>query len=71
MAAAACLNRPDLDWFDLDCGLDAALTVCHSCAVITDCLNYAIALELTDGVWGGMWGYGLRQLITRRGTHAG
>jgi hypothetical protein len=66
MLDAACQHRPDLDWFDVDCGLNAAITVCHSCPVITDCLNYAIHEKLTDGVWGGLWGYPLKQLVTRR-----
>ena len=71
MVDAACQHRPDLDWFDIDCGLDAAIAVCHTCPVITDCLNYAIDLKLTDGVWGGLWGYRLGVLTRRRGKGGG
>jgi WhiB family transcriptional regulator, redox-sensing transcriptional regulator len=66
MTQAGCLGRTDLDWFDLDCGLDAAIAVCHTCPVITDCLNYAIKHDLTDGVWGGLWGQQLTKLVRRR-----
>jgi WhiB family redox-sensing transcriptional regulator len=71
MADAACQDRPDLDWFDLDCGLNEAIAVCHTCPVMTDCLNYAIEENLTDGVWGGLWGYRLGQLIRKRGRGTG
>jgi hypothetical protein len=58
---AACIQRPDLDWFDVDCNLEACLNVCRTCPVTTECLDEAIALETTDGVWGGYWGYRLVQ----------
>ena len=65
---AACARRPDLDWFDLDCNLEACLTVCRSCTVRRDCLAEAIRLDVPpDGVWGGVWGYGLVQAKRDRG----
>ena len=63
---AACATRPDLDWFDLDCNLQACLTVCASCPVRDDCLDEAIRLDVpVDGVWGGLWGYGLHEAKKR------
>jgi hypothetical protein len=59
MDDAACRQRPDLDWFDLDCNLEACLHVCLTCQVADDCLNYAIDIGAIDGLWGGEWGYRL------------
>jgi hypothetical protein len=56
---AACTKRLDLDWFDLDCNLQACLDVCRTCTVRTECLDEAIAVETNDGIWGGYWGYHL------------
>ena len=69
MNHAACRQRDDLDWFDLDCHLNAVLEVCAICPVGDACLDYAIRNELTDGVWGGEWGYRLQHYIKqgRRG----
>ena len=67
--AAACARRADLDWFDLDCNLEACLAVCRSCTVRDDCLDEAIRLDVpVDGVWGGLWGYGLHDAKRRRVT---
>ena len=62
---AACAQRPDLDWFDLDCYLEAALRVCLTCQVADECLDYAVRHQLRDGVWGGEWGYRLGDYIDR------
>ena len=61
MDHAACRHRSDLDWFDLDCYLEACLNVCVTCPVADDCLNYALNNGLHDGVWGGEWGYRLKE----------
>jgi WhiB family redox-sensing transcriptional regulator len=53
---AACAQHPDLDWFDTDCQLEAAVTICRSCPVQTDCLAYAVEHSQYDGIWGGLWG---------------
>lgn len=72
MNQAACLNRNDLDWFDLDCNLEPCLTICTTCPVATPCLTYAIRNDCGEGVWGGEWGYRLDQYIKQgRGRHAG
>ena len=70
---AACKDRPDLDWFDLDCNLQSALKVCMTCPVADDCLDYAIRHNCYAGLWGGEGGYRLRDLITpgRRGRLRG
>jgi len=71
MDRAACRHRPDLDWFDLDCNLEACLNVCVTCPVADECLDYAIRHSCYEGLWGGEWGYRLRDLIRqgRRGRH--
>jgi len=66
MDDAACAARPDLDYFDDECGLQEAVTVCHSCPVMDRCLDYAIVTRPTDGVWGGLWGDQLQAMIRRR-----
>ena len=66
---AACATRPDLDWFDLDCNLEACLNVCKTCTVRTQCLDEAKKLETNDGIWGGVWGYRLVQ--AKRGRYQG
>ena len=69
MDDAACRHRPDLDWFDLDCNLEACLHVCLTCPVGDECLDYAVRNNLTEGVWGGEWGYRLQGYIDQGGTH--
>ena len=59
MDRAACRDRADLDWFDLDCTLQAAVNVCLACTVADDCYEYARKHKLDEGVWGGVWGYHL------------
>jgi WhiB family transcriptional regulator, redox-sensing transcriptional regulator len=66
MDDAACAGHDDLDYFDLDCGLEAALTLCVTCPVGDQCLDYAIKHKLTDGIWGGEWGDSLARLVGRR-----
>jgi ribonuclease I len=67
----ACTQRPDLDWFDIDCNLEACINVCRSCTVQTQCLDEAIRIDAIDGIWGGVWGYRLVQAKRGRrgGTH--
>ncbi len=69
MDRAACRLRPDLDWFDLDCQLQACIDVCAECPVGDECLDYAIQIDARDGVWGGEWGYRLYAYVKqgRRG----
>ena len=73
MHDAACRRRPDLDWFDTSCSLQAILEICVTCPVGDQCLNYAITIEAEDGVWGGEWGYRLQNYVRqgRRGGRGG
>ena len=63
---AACATRQELDWFDIDCNLQACLNVCRQCGVTDQCLDEAIRLEADDGVWAGVWGYRLLKAKQRR-----
>jgi WhiB family redox-sensing transcriptional regulator len=63
---AACADRPDLDWFDLDCYLMPTLAICATCPVADECLDYAITHHCIDGLWGGEWGYRLIQQVRAR-----
>ena len=67
MDRAACRHRPDLDWFDLDCNLEACLNVCVTCPVADACLAYAIKHKADEGMWGGEWGYRLRHYLRQGG----
>lgn len=55
MERAACANS-DIDVFFPSQGDDTrtAKAICDGCPVRTDCLDYAIAHNLTHGVWGGL-----------------
>ena len=68
MQHAACRQRPDLDWFDLHCNAQACYAVCLTCPVVKRCLDYAVDNELTFGMWGGVWGYRLLDLVEGRGS---
>jgi ribonuclease I len=71
---AACANHDHLDWFDMDCGIQQTLAICHSCTVKTECLNVAIKHRYLEGIWGGLHGRRLYAAVTRhrrnRGAHA-
>ena len=66
MERAACVGRLDIDYFDIDCSLQAALETCAVCPVGDVCLDYAIEHNLTDGVWGGAWGDELIGIVKAR-----
>lgn len=66
MVKAACQHHPDTDWFDTECGLQAAATVCYGCPVKSDCLDYAVKIRAEDGVWAGLWGQQLQAMIAHR-----
>lgn len=67
---AACTTRTDLDWFDLDCYLQACLEICSTCPVANECLEYAIRHDIREGLWGGEWGYRLIDHV-KRGVRRG
>lgn len=67
MEDAACRQRPDLDWFDIDCNLEPCLATCAICPVANECLNYAVRNGIRDGLWGGEWGHRLERAVQRGG----
>lgn len=60
---AACIGNEHLDWFDLDCNLQQTLQICYGCDVKTQCLQLAITNQLYEGVWGGLYGKHLAQMV--------
>ena len=71
MAEAACQGRTDLDWFDVDCNLQACLTICMTCPVADECYQYALELEVDEGIWGGAWGVHLATSAVLRRRRGG
>lgn len=67
MKQAACKDQTDVDWFDTGCGLQAAATICYSCPVANDCLEYAVTIDVEDGIWAGLWGDQLKAMKAARG----
>ena len=65
---AACAGA-DSDLFfpvgDEDPRIEAAKAVCEACPAQEACLQYALATNQTDGVWGGMTGTERRRLRRR------
>jgi WhiB family transcriptional regulator, redox-sensing transcriptional regulator len=54
---AACAGLETEDFFagpDDQPAIDAAKAICATCEVRVPCLEYAIAGELTVGIWGGL-----------------
>ena len=51
---AACLEYPDVEFFpDRGQSSAPAKAVCARCSVRTECLAFALDLDIRDGVWGG------------------
>ena len=63
---AKCANHSELDFFDLDCGLQESLALCKGCTVQTQCLNVAIDHRYIEGIWGGLYGKPLYAAVTAR-----
>ena len=54
MAAGACRDADPSVFFPNDgVGVEVARTICKRCSVRAQCLDYAIALHIEHGVWGG------------------
>ena len=52
---AACVGEPVALWFVDERLADTAKTICRTCPVQTDCLNYAFEhREFEHGIYGGM-----------------
>ena len=67
MGQALCLRRTDVEFFP-EHGRRAApaKVVCHSCPVQLQCLDYSVANEIHDGVWGGLSAQERAPIIMRR-----
>jgi len=63
---ALCRQHPDIDWFDTECGLMAAASICYRCPVKSECLDYAVETRAEDGIWAGLWGKQLEAMIDHR-----
>ena len=51
---AACVEHPEIDWFPAKGATTAAAkAVCRGCLVRAECLEYALELDIRDGIWGG------------------
>jgi hypothetical protein len=54
---AACLDSNPDWWFPLpgaSTQYDQAKAICDRCPVKAECLNYALALDMRHGMWGGL-----------------
>lgn len=78
MQDAACRPHPT-DWWFPKRGepVQQAKTICYTCPVRLDCLNYALNIPGIQGIWGGMSGRERRDIRSkpskpiRHGTPAG
>ena len=69
MADGLCLKFDyDLCYPEKKARIADAKKVCAMCPVRTDCLNWAIEHDETEGVWGGMGPAERRKEIKRRRT---
>ncbi len=67
MQEGLCTRRPDIDFFPgKGRRAAAAKVVCQQCSVQLPCLDYAIANEIVDGVWGGLSPQERSTIILRR-----
>lgn len=48
-----------------------AKAICASCPVRDECLEYALRIRETHGIWGGLNEFERRQLLRRRALRAG
>jgi WhiB family redox-sensing transcriptional regulator len=61
---ALCLEYPDVDYFPASAVLaKPAQAVCRQCLVREECLAYAVAEGITQGVWGGLTGAQRRRTL--------
>jgi WhiB family transcriptional regulator, redox-sensing transcriptional regulator len=67
MAQGACRATPEVDFFPNDgAGVAAAQKVCANCPVRRPCLEFALDLAITHGVWGGTSDRQRQRMRTRR-----
>jgi WhiB family redox-sensing transcriptional regulator len=67
MAAGECRNHPPATFFPSDgVGVDRARKICGGCAVIDQCLEYALENRIDHGVWGATSERERRRILKRR-----
>lgn len=70
MVRGACRGKSELFFLDkgenLKAGVQTARSICAICDVRTECLDYAIAMNESIGIWGGMGRNELRAERRRR-----
>ena len=68
---AACRNL-DVEMFfpDSEADVGPALSVCATCPVRTECLDWAIATRQHDGIWGGTTESERKRIRRRRAAGA-
>jgi WhiB family transcriptional regulator, redox-sensing transcriptional regulator len=66
---AKCVDLPRATFFPSDgVGVEVAKRVCASCPVRSQCLEYALANRVMNGVWGGASERERRRMARRRGA---
>jgi len=53
-------------WFPTDGAAAVAVAVCGRCPVRVDCLEYALANRIEDGIWGGESAPARRRIARQR-----
>jgi hypothetical protein len=54
-ARASCVAFPEYDWFsDVPAEIAACADICGACVVRSECLAFALAGRIRDGIWGGL-----------------
>jgi WhiB family redox-sensing transcriptional regulator len=67
MADGNCRMYPPATFFPSDgAGVDKARRICATCAVTTQCLEYALDHRIEHGVWGGCSERERRRILKRR-----
>lgn len=67
MRYAACRDHSPARYFPSDgVGVELAKRTCLECCVRANCLEYALALRIDHGVWGGASERERRRILRRR-----
>jgi len=63
---SACRDKdPDLFFAETKSGEKTAMSICHSCPVRSECLEYAFEADIRFGIWGGLTEKQRRRLVRR------
>ena len=67
MLDAHCRGISPAEFFPSDgTGVETAQRICAECSVRSECLEYALANRIDQGVWGGISERGRRRILRRR-----